>query len=147
MTMKNLTLLFTIFLCFASCNKEETRPEQLSWVGNWIATTVLRDGTLTEIPTTIDGISPRYITIIIEEGDNGYLRGESFRNGFGMEFWLSPNNMVEFGPADGTRVQEEEWGSAVRRNIAKTKSYEAHKENMYFKDIDNNILLLFTKPQ
>jgi hypothetical protein len=145
--MNNLTLLFTIILCFASCNKEETPPEQLSWAGDWIATTVLRDGTLTEIPTTINGFSPLYISVIIEEGDNGFLGGSTFQNFFGIEFWLSPNNRVEFGTIEGTRAQEEEWGSAVLGNILKTKSYEVEKEKLYFKDIDDNTLLLLTKPQ
>jgi len=145
--MNKWILFLTVLLCFASCNKEEIQAEQSSWVGTWLVKSVVLNDTLQEIPVLPQGAYWNYITLMIPEGDSGIVTGNTFKNGIGFDFNLVSNNKVEFGDIGGTRAGEDEWGLAFNDNIRKTTSYEVEKDSLYFKGIDSNLLVIFTKPK
>lgn len=119
---------------------------EVSWVGKWYVKQVLLDGTLQKPINTSSLSQLEFIEIDIPEGDSGRISGYTFRNGFGFDFKLSANNMVNFGPVGGTRAGEDEYGVAFKEQIDQTNSFKLKNDTMYFNDINNDILILFTKP-
>lgn len=144
--MKNLVLILITIFCFASCNKEDINLMGASWVGTWYVKQVLLDGTLQK-PINTSSLSQReFIEITIPEGDTGIIGGATFKNGISFEFKLSADNMVEFACCGGSRAGEDEYGFAFKEQINQTSYYSIENDTMYFNDINDDIIILFTKP-
>ncbi len=145
--MKNLVLTLIAVFCLIACEKEERQAEQFSWVGEWNATNIVINDTLQTIPIFQQGTILKYISITIPEGDSGEIEGKTFKNGMGFDFKLMMENQIEFEFYGGTKREEDKWGTAFSEIILDTKSFQVDAVNLSFYDINNKLIILFTKPQ